>query len=119
MALQSIPLADEAAIAAISGRRPKEWARSIEVSLWQPDGAPPAEEALAQLARLASRAQWRPKLGDEVPGVNYWSTEAALATVRAAAHANDGVEHEVEGEVDGESEPEGCGPPRVEAEMRE
>jgi hypothetical protein len=30
--LRRIPLADVAAVAAISGRRPKEWRRSIEVS---------------------------------------------------------------------------------------
>jgi len=117
--ISSIPLADVRAVASIAGRRPKEWARFIEVSLWQPDGAPPTEQALAQLAKLASSAKWRPKIGEEIAGVYYWSTEDAVAAARAAEHEYaDGKSEADYSDADGGMS-EGCGPPRVEVVCRE
>lgn len=99
--LRSIPLMDVAAIRAISGRRPFESRRSMEVSLWLPEGAALGEVALATLAELASAAAWRPRSdgGAETavpPGAQggrthsrrkrrpYWDVEAAVLAAREA-----------------------------------
>ena len=132
--LRRIPLADVAAIAALSGRRPKEWSRWLEVSVWQPSGAPPTVAALAELARRASRARWRPKQSspgkqseqsqsDEAEAAPFWSTDAALAAARLAERGGSTEQRALDSrEAEDDDVMDGGGPaqpPRVEVDLRE
>jgi len=106
------------------------------VSLWQP-GQDPAERDLLLLAQLACTTAWRPKNGEEEAGVRYWSPQAAVAQLVAAAAgegsradqatcegvANESVfNEEMAGEglaVNEGVADEGPGPATVEVELRE
>ena len=123
MRVQRIPLADEPAVAALAGRKAKEWARCIEVSLWQSNESSPSVEALAEIARCASRAQWRSKTvdesdeSDESDGVArgpYWSTDEAIAAARRVGYGGDVTCEKTEGGEGGEG-----GHSLVEVELRE
>jgi hypothetical protein len=83
-----IPLADVEAVAAMAGRRAAQWSRGIEVSLWLPEHVPLDAAAIAEIARRASTAAWRPKCDAEAAaakkrGVVHWDAAQAVAEVMA------------------------------------
>ena len=67
------------------------------MSLWQSEGASPTAEALAEIARCASRAQWRSRTADEADEADgvvrglYWSTDEAIAAARRVGHGGGDV----------------------------
>ena len=86
-----IRIADFKAVAAMSGRRPKEHCRSIELSVWLPEGGPLGLQALHHLASRASSTLWKPKLpsadATDKGGVGGGAATAAAAVAGGGAEA--------------------------------
>jgi hypothetical protein len=56
-----IPLGDEAAVSTVAGRRPPEWSRSIELSMWAPGEGDVIRARLLSFAAAAVSAPWTPR----------------------------------------------------------
>lgn len=60
----SIPLDDADALRRIAGRRPPQWCRAMDLSLWVEDESPVDVRLLVALASQAVRARWRPRAAE-------------------------------------------------------
>lgn len=92
-----IPLGDEAVLSTIAGRRPPEWSRSIDLSMWAPDDGAVTDAGLLSIAAAAVSAPWAPR-GIEPASINpassahtspLWDASAVVAASVALHRSSD------------------------------